>query len=365
VPSGRAHPLRIALFGLGNAAERIHLPACAMLSSGSGPSAAGVVAACEPEAERRGRVGKRFGIPALYTEPADLLAREKPDLVILGTPPDTHYELCRLAIASGAHVFCEKPFVRTVEEADEVIAAAERRGVVVAVNNQYRFMAIYREARDRIERGEYGRPFLIQSWQQMLHPPAMEQNWRAGLVQSLLYEFGTHPLDLICYLFDALPVSIVAHTPSPRSDITADVIVQATLQFSGERLATLTLNRISHALERYLEMRVECEKASLRLSYGGVARASVDWSRVLGRPIARFSFVRGGEARVEAGGRSRVIARERADPVAPATARYLQELIAAIQRGTASNDRARHARELLRIVHAGYESARTGERVWL
>jgi predicted dehydrogenase len=351
--------MRVALIGLGAVTEQIHLPASALLPEVE------LVAACEPDAARREEVGRRFGIPALYADAETLLTKEKPDLVIVATPPDSHRDLCLLALAHGAHVFCEKPFVRDVAEADEVIAAAERRGLTVSVNNQYRFLKIYRLTQERLASEAYGKPFLIQCWQQMFHPPSQERNWRARLTEYTLYEFGTHPLDLMCFFFGALPLSITAHTPRPQPDLRADVIVQATLRFPGERLATLLCNRISHAPERYLEMRVDCEKASFRLSFGGVARAAVDWSRVLGRPIARLSLVKGGEARVEANGRSRVIVSERTEGRAAATARHLQQLLNALTNGTASNDQAGHARELLRIVRAGYESARTGETVWL
>ena len=358
--------IRVAILGLGAVAEQIHLPACAFLPEVE------LVAACDPDVARRERLGSRFGIRALYAAPEILLTREKPDLAIIATPPDSHRDLCLLALDHGVHVFCEKPFVRTITEADEVIAAAERRGLIVGVNNQYRFLKIYRHTQERLANGEFGAPFLIQCWQQMFHPPSQERNWRARLTEYTLYEFGTHPLDLMCFFFGALPLSITAHTPHPHPDSEADVVVQATLRFPDERLATLLLNRISHAPERYLEMRVDCEKASVRISFGGVARASVEWSRALGwpayrtgRPAARFSLVKGGEARVEAGGRSRVIARERTEGRATATALNLQGLIDAIKSGTASNDCARHARELIRIVCAGYESARTGKTVWL
>jgi predicted dehydrogenase len=323
-----------------------------------------IVGACDPDADHR-EFGRRAGIRACYGDAETLLAREAPEIAIIATPPDTHRDLCLLALEHGAHVFCEKPFARSVAEADEVIEAAERQRRLVVVNNQYRFMRVFRLTRERIESGEYGRPLLIQCWQQMLHPPSAERNWRGRLVRSLLYEFGTHPLDLMCSFFDSLPLSITAHTPHPLPEIAADVVVQATLPFPGERLATLICNRISHAPERYLEMRIDCERASFRVSVGGVARASLDWSRALGRPIARFGLARGGEARIEAGGRSRLIAREWKDAVAPATALHLQSLIDSIESGAASNERAFHARELLRIAFAGYESAETGSTVRL
>jgi predicted dehydrogenase len=211
--------IRAAILGLGDVAEQIHLPACAML-----PEVA-LVAACEPNPERRVRVGRRFGISTIYPDVETLLEREKPDVIIICTPPASHKNLCLAALERGANVLCEKPFVASVGEADEVIAAAERHRRSVFVNNQYRFMNIYRLSHERIASGEFGKPFLIQCWQQMFHPPSTETNWRARMVQYTLLEFGTHPLDLICFLFGALPLSIAAHTPHPCADIQADVVV--------------------------------------------------------------------------------------------------------------------------------------------
>ena len=356
--SGKRRTFRVALFGLGAAAERIHLPACVSLPGVE------VTSACEPDTTRREQVGRRFGVPHLYPDAPSLLAGERPDVVIIGTPPDSHRDLCLLALNHGAHVLCEKPFVASVAEADEVIAAADSKGLLVRVNNQYRFMAMYRGAQARLAAGEFGRLYFVQCWQQMFHPPSMERNWRAGLVQSVLYEFGTHVLDLVCFFFGALPLSVSAHVSHPR-DIKADVLAQVTLRFPDDGLATLAFNRISHAPMRYLEMRLDCEEASVRISYGGVARVGLEWSRELRRPAARFSLVRGGEARVESGGRSRVIAREPKDAVASATALNLQDLLDAISSADRSNDRARFARDLLRIVFAAYESASSGETVWL
>ncbi len=351
--------INLAVIGLGNVAERIHLPAIARIPG------IHVASACEVDAERRSRVGAAFGIANLYPTATELFARERPDLVVVGTPPDCHLEHCLLALQHGAHVFCEKPFVEAVAQADQIVEAAARADRLVAVNNQYRFMAMYRESRRRVAEGEFGQPFLIQAWEQMYHPPSKEKNWRAALVQSTLFEFGTHALDLICFFFDALPDAITVLTPHPRPDIAADVVVTVMLRFPGERAATMVLNRISHAPERYFEMRVDCERASLRLSLGGVARATLDWSKALGRPTGRVSFVKGGEARVEAGGRSRVIATEPQMAFASATGRNFRQFLEQVQAGSRDQAALLHARELIRLVEAGYESARRGETVHL
>lgn len=358
VDLGRRAPFRIAIFGLGAAAEHIHLPACASLPRVE------VVSACEPDVRRREQIGRRFGVPRLYPDAQSLLMAERPDVVIIGTPPDSHRDLCLLALDHGAHVLCEKPFVGSVAEADEVIAAADHKGLLVRVNNQYRFMAMYRVTQAQLAAGKFGPLYSVQCWQQMFHPPSMERNWRAGLVQSVLYEFGTHALDLVCFFFGALPLSVSAHISRPPG-IKTDVLAHVTLRFPDGGLATMGFNRISHAPMRYLEMRLDCAEASVRISFGGLARVRLEWSSDLGRPAVRFSLVKGGEARVESGGRSRVIAREPRNPISRATALNLQHLLEAISRRNRSNEQARFARDLLRIVFAAYDSARTGETVWL
>ena len=355
------HPaIRVAVVGLGAVAERLHLPACNRLPGVE------VVAACETDAARRARVGRRFGVRRLYSDAAVLFRDERPDLVVVATPPDSHRDLCLLALEHGCHVLCEKPFVETAADADRVIGAAEAKGLLLAVNNQYRFMDLYRVPGERIASGEFGRLYLVQCWQQMFHPPSREGGWRAELGRATLFEFGTHALDLICFFLDALPLSISAHMPSLRPDErAADLLVQATLAFSGERLATLLCNRISHAPERYLEMRLDCERASLRLSLGGVARLGAEWRGRSRRPTARLALARGGEARVESCAGSRVLVREGREPYVTATARHIEALAERIRDGRPGVESARRARDLLRLVEAGYESARTGQTVKL
>src|SRR4051812_4105386 len=204
--------MRVAVIGLGGGAGRIYLPAPAAIPGIQ------IVGACEPHAARRGTIGGKFGVAQLPSDDQGLLAAPSPDIVVIGSPPQLHHRQSLLALRHGAHVFCEKPFVERPEEADEIIAAADRAGKLVSVNNQYRFMPIYRKTQQRIAAGEFGAPFLISGWQQMFHPPSYEKNWRAQLIKSTLFEFGTHALDLLCFMFDAVPESIAAVITHPREE---------------------------------------------------------------------------------------------------------------------------------------------------
>lgn len=350
--------LRAAVFGLGGVAERIHVPACRRVAGVE------LVAGCDPAEEARRRGSGKLGLARVFPSAEELLESESPDLVLVGSPPASHYALCSLALEAGAHVLCEKPFVETVEQADRLIGLARERGRLLDVNTQYRYMEIYCRTRERIASGEFGRLFAIQCRQQMMHPPANERiEWRRKLKQSTFYEFGGHPLDLLCFFFDDLPEAISAAMPRVREEFDSDVLVEASLRFPAERIATLWLNRVTHAPERYLEMRLDCEKASIRVSLGGVARASVEWSRRAGRPVFRAGLLQGGEARVEEGGKSRSLVRQREAGYMPATAAKLSAFAERIRLGQVGTDSAEHAREVLRISLAGYESARTGETV--
>ncbi len=347
-------PLRTAIFGLGGAAVRLHIPACRQID------AIELVGGCDPDAASRTKADG-MGVRHVYTSAEELLRDQTPELVLVGTPPDSHFELCRLALESGAHVLCEKPFVETVEQADALIALAERRGLLLGVNTQYRYMEIYRRTRERIASGELGRLYAVQIWQQMNHPPAAEPvAWRQQLERSTLFEFGGHALDLLVYLFDDFPESISCQMPRVRPEHSSDVLVQATLRFPGERLATLWLHRVTHAPMRYLEMRADCEKASLRLSLGGVARVSAAW---IGRPNLKLSFVQGGEAREERDGRSKVYAKMAKPAFQSATAALLARFVERIRAGSTDNGDARAARGVLQASLAGYESAAAGGRL--
>lgn len=349
---------RVALIGLGGVADRIHLPACQAVPEIE------VAGGCDPNPESRQKMQQKFGVPAVFEGAEEMLAKTRPDAVIIGTPPKSHFDLCRMSMDAGADVFCEKPFMSTVEQADRIIEIAREKNRLLRINNQYRYMTIYAETKRRLLAGEFGRVHYIQCWQQMFHPPAQETNWRNQLTQYVLYEFATHALDLITFFFDDLPDAMNVYTPRCRPEFDADVVVSGILRFPDERLATISFNRISHAPEKYLEMRLDCEKASIRLSLGGVARLSVEWSKIAGRPIVKAGLVKGGQARVEQKGNSRKFASGREREFASATAEHLRVFVRERDARQRPLEAAHHAREILNMVFLGYDSARTGETAW-
>ena len=119
-------------------------------------SAASLVAVCDPSVDRaRGRA-TGFGIPAVYADLDEMLAREALDAVDIAAPTDLHVDLVRRATAQGVSVLCQKPLAATYAEA---AALAEDIGdrVRVMVHENWRFRPHYRTIRLWLNQGRLGR----------------------------------------------------------------------------------------------------------------------------------------------------------------------------------------------------------------
>jgi predicted dehydrogenase len=143
--------VRIGVIGTGIGAEHIR-----MLQQV--PEAV-VTAVCSAQQRRADATAEAFGIPRATTDYRDLLGDDV-DAVILTTPPALHRQITLDAIAAGKHVLCEKPLAATLDEAREMLAAAERAGIVHMINHHMRFGANYVEMHKRIAAGFLGTPTL-------------------------------------------------------------------------------------------------------------------------------------------------------------------------------------------------------------
>jgi predicted dehydrogenase len=350
--------MRIAVVGLGNAGSTLHLPALAGISSTS------LVGACDPLLERRTAAEQRWSVPTFETF-EEMVARTKPELVVIATPPVTHADYCLQSLAAGAHVLCEKPFVTSVEQAYAVIAAARAAGRTVALNHEFREMPIFRAVRDQVGRPDVGSLVFVQAWQLMDLPPWKEPGWRGELLQGTLYEASVHLIDYVMALFGEKPVAVSAtmSTCGVRAE-ESDAVALVTLEFSRGRLAQIVQNRLCPGETQYFEVRADCTNASLRGSFGGRARLSMGLQRST-RPHVRVEYGASGIAWREVGHRRTLLARNPRDPAMIATRLLIERTLAAIASGGALPASAADARDGIEVIAACYEAARSGQRVTL
>lgn len=108
------------------------------------------------DAERARRYARTFGGLAAYGSYAEALADPRAEGAIICTPHDRHLADARAAFAAGKHVLIEKPLARTIEEADEIIAAAGAADRVLMVAEQFHFMPAFRRVKAILESGRLG-----------------------------------------------------------------------------------------------------------------------------------------------------------------------------------------------------------------
>ena len=349
--------MRFGLVGLGWAGCELHTPALKSVRQ------AELVGGCDAAPDRRRDWQRRTRTPA-FESFEELIERAAPDAVVIATPPDLHAELCDRALDARLHVFCEKPFVESVPEADALLARAERVDLRVAVNHHFREQPIFAAVREAVRSGRHGRLAFLQLWQTMDLAPWQESvAWRAAAQHRSLWEGGVHLVDLAVEIFDAMPEAVYArHASGPGGVPGADAINLLTLEFPGGRLAQLTIDRRCAAGTRYAELRADCERASLRASIGGRAMLQVGAKRGE-RTGVRLELATSGMAWSEIGTSRRVLARNGRRAAQRATGVLLEQFVAAIRSGEEPPSSAREARDLLAVIEAAYECAQSGRRV--
>src|SRR5215210_4730862 len=120
-----------------------------------------VVAVASPTKERVEAFAAAHGIPRSYTDCREMLALAELDVVSLALPNDLHLEATLEAAASGKHVICEKPIARTLDEADQMIAACTSARVQLFYAEELLFAPKYVRAKQLGDDGALGEVFLV------------------------------------------------------------------------------------------------------------------------------------------------------------------------------------------------------------
>jgi D-apiose dehydrogenase len=343
---------RIAIAGLGSVLRTIHLPAYRALRHHLA-----VVGGCDVDAPARTRAAASLpGLP-LFENLEDMIETVRPDIVAVCTPPAQHHSQCLLALQRGCHVFCEKPMVESLMQADEVIEAAGQSGRQVVVNCQFPFMKIHAAAKRQIGGPQFGRLLFMHASQTFRPTKLTEVAWRGTMERRLGLEFGVHVFELVRFFFGEEPIRLFAHMPRPDAAKMREVVSAVSMEFSGQRAASILLDRLSKGPEHYLDIRLDGEHAAISTSIGGELRVELGFHARQRRPYIGAHFAKGGKAVIEDGIKSVVIAKEGINPFADATAALLERFLRAIDGGQTPPCNARDHRKTLDLVFAAYDSA--------
>jgi len=99
---------------------------------------------------------ERFPVKRYFSDLAELLSDAQPDVVHITTPPDSHFDVARVCLESGCHVYVEKPFTVDEPQARRLIALADERARKITVGHDDQFSPVARRMRTLVQSGFLG-----------------------------------------------------------------------------------------------------------------------------------------------------------------------------------------------------------------
>ncbi len=194
-----------------------------------------VVTVCDRSTTALKRASRSYPGLELTTDFAAVLRSPDIDAVAIVTPVWTHYELARTALENGKHVFVEKPFTSTAQQAEHLIELAERRHLKIMVDHTFLFSGAVRKIRDVIDAGTLGPLYYFDSTRVNL-----------GLFQhdvSVVWDLAPHDLSIMDDIIRERPEAVVA-TGGNHLNGLADMAF-ITIYFQSNIVAHINVNWLS------------------------------------------------------------------------------------------------------------------------
>ncbi|HXE80082.1 MAG TPA: Gfo/Idh/MocA family oxidoreductase [Vicinamibacterales bacterium] len=340
----RVSPIDVGVVGAGRLAQHVLFGVLRRMPG------VRVTAIVEPESGRRAIAQQHFPAARIAASLDALLSGERPDALIISSPPSTHAELARLALHAGLHVYVEKPLATDLQAAESLVELARSSGRVTMVGFNYRRHPLVVRLREAIAAGRVGTPLAIQTVFSVAHTDG--EGWRAGCTNGggALFELGSHHIDLVRFLFGSEIAYVSARVWSRRHD-SDTASVQLALTSGAEVSLFLAIGAADQDL-----ISVVGDQGAARLDR--LSRALLFDPRVF-RYDRQHAFVRGGAATVAA------LRRAVQRPGEPSYAHALAAFAAGIRNGGHVQPDLVDGLRSLEVVDAAMRSSKEGRRVTL
>lgn len=192
-----------------------------------------LLAVASPTKGNAQQLADKHGIPDVYTDYREMLQREDIHGVVLCLPNYLHCQVTVDAAKAGKHILCEKPMCMNLREADTMIAACSKAGVVFMYAEELCFTPKYVRAKQLADEGALGRVYLVKQSEKHFGPHA---DWFWNVEQSgggVLFDMGCHGIEFARWIFGRpRATSIYAHCATyvhgerTRGEDTAVLIIE-------------------------------------------------------------------------------------------------------------------------------------------
>ena len=189
--------LNIAYVGNGKSTNRYHLPFATKIKE---IKVKKIYARSEPKWEKLAGVDYVSDLEAIWTD-------KTLDLVVITTPPSSHYELAKEALNRGHNVLLEKPFCETAVQAQELFDLASEKGLFLECYQNRRYDSDFLTVQRVIESGKLGEVLEVEMHFDYFRPEVPNQSNRLDVINDFLYSHACHTLDqVISYFGEPLDV---------------------------------------------------------------------------------------------------------------------------------------------------------------
>jgi len=200
-----------------------------------GQKNARTVMVCDQNPVALARARKAHPSIETVSNPLDVLRSPDIDAVAVITPVWTHYELAKMALENGKHVFIEKPFTSSSAQAEELIELAARKRLTIMVDHTFLFTGAVRKIRELTESGALGDLYYYDSLRVNL-----------GLFQhdvSVIWDLAPHDLSIMDHIIGAEPEAIVATGEKHLNGV--EDVAFLTIYFPRNVIAHINVNWLS------------------------------------------------------------------------------------------------------------------------
>lgn len=227
--------MNVAVVGVGIGASHIK-------SWLSLPEQFNLVAICDIDADKAGKIAEQAGVSRVISDMAELCRMDDLDVIDICTPPHLHFDQIQQVLAAGKHAICEKPLVSSLKEADELAVAEAQSGKRIMPIFQYRFGHGLQKLKLLVDKGLAGKLYLTTvetAWRR--RPEYYDVPWRGKWATErggLLLGHAIHAHDMLCYI--AGPIKKVYARANTRvNTIEVEDCASISLEMADGSLATL------------------------------------------------------------------------------------------------------------------------------
>lgn len=159
------------------------------------------VIACDQRVERLQFIKSRFPSVELLNDCKDLFEGDS-DIIAIATPVDTHFKFAKKALENGKHIWVEKPFTATSQQAEELIEIAQRKNLRIFVDHTFIYTGAVKKMKELVSKGELGKLLYFDSVRINL-----------GLFQrdvNVIWDLAPHDLSIMNYVMNNQKISAVS-----------------------------------------------------------------------------------------------------------------------------------------------------------